>query len=193
MGSTKEASDYKKESELNKSQPNYFATAIYHDGTEVKVEGININGKTKIKNAHLKTKKGQGPLVPSNIRLKSVERITFSGNEGTSIIATVRYKSGKDLDYLFDSGAKFGGWIEGTERSSTCTLEIGKLKELVVHGPKTMSHSKARQHREAKEVMEADKDEPLDEAVEIDPEGDHTVKKRLGKKKSKKGGFSLLG
>lgn len=198
MGSSKEAIDYKKESELNKSQPNYFATAVYQDGTEVNIEGININGKTKVKNTHLKTKRGKGPIVPSNIRLKSVEKVVFGEGEGTSIVATVKYKSGKIFDYLFDSHTKFGGWIEGTDRSSTCTLEIGKLKEIIIHGPKHISSKTIYHNKEAKEVLEADSSEPLDydkneNILEHEPVRKKNKKVAPFKSKKKKATFSMLG
>lgn len=162
MGGPKEPFDtYKAESELTKDQQNFMATAIYKDNSEVKIEGINVNGKAKIKNVFLNRTTAK---IPSNIKLKNVVEIEFYGTEGMSLLTSVRFKSGTIEKYLMDNNLIFGGWIQGTERSSTCTLRAEKLQKIIINElilDKNLTKEKKASSTEAKEILEADKDEPI--------------------------------
>lgn len=158
MGGPKEPFEtYKAESELTKDQQNFMATAIYKDNSEVKIEGININGKAKIKNVFLKKTTTK---IPSNIKLKNVVEIEFYGTEGMSLLTSVRFKSGTVEKYLMDNNLTFGGWIQGTERSSTCTLKAEKLQKIIINEPVLEKALNKSSSTETKEILEADKDEP---------------------------------
>jgi hypothetical protein len=166
MGSPKEPhTEYKQESELASDELSFLATAVYKDGAQVKVEGINVNGKAKIRNAFLRKKTA---TVPSNIRLRNVAKIDFTGSEGTSLVATVSYKGGTVLEYLMDGELTFGGWVEGTEKASACTLKADKLTQLIIFGPTPEpGDAKAKtKNPEAKEVLDADKNEALNKDAE---------------------------
>ncbi len=167
-GGNKEPIEYKRESEVRdpKTMPIFMATATLADNvTTQDVEGLNINGDMIIKDISLKPKKKKkGPLVPATLRFDAIESLEFVEKEGKEILTKVNCKSGEVQEYLFSPELKFGGWNPGTDRFGTITLDIKELKKIVFTGIKLPEIGKKdEEKKEILEVLDSDKNEPIDE------------------------------